>query len=216
MSVKPSISAIKAAQAVNYFLQESASDPQSVDGDRYLKLIKLLWAADRFSLRNFGREVTEDDYFAMPYGPVASKTYDLIKACKSGDEVDPRWTSESDASWWKEHFETRGYQIETIADPGSDYLSRADILMLETAYDHFRGVGRFKTANDISHIYPEWTRSFAPHAARSSFEIDSLDFFEDPENQLDPYFQVDPETLESARYFFNERQNLSVSIGIEL
>lgn len=216
MSVRPSISAIKAAQAVNFFLQESASDPQSVDGNMYLKLIKLLWAADRFSLRNFGSEVTEDNYSAMRYGPVASKTYNLIKACRLGDEVDSRWTSGSDGAWWKNHFETRDYGIESIADPGSDYLSRADILMLETAYNQFRGTDRFTTANNISHIYPEWTRSFVPHATRNSFEIDPLDFFDDPENQPDPYFEVDPETLESARYFFNVRQDLSTSIGIAL
>lgn len=216
MSVQPSISAIKAAQAVNFFLQESASDPRSVDGDMYLKLIKLLWAADRFSLRNFGSEVTEDHYSAMPYGPVASKTYSLILACKPGTSVDTRWTSEPDAQWWKEHFETRKYAINTVADPGSDYLSRADILMLETAYRHFRETGRFETASNISHIYPEWSKAFKPQASRKSFDIDTLDFFDDPETQLDPYFQVDPETLESARYFYNERQDLSKSIGIAL
>ncbi|MDK8718954.1 Panacea domain-containing protein [Corynebacterium pseudodiphtheriticum] len=216
MSVRPSISAVKAAQAVNFFLQESTSDPKSVDGNKYLKLIKLLWAADRFSLRNFGSEVTEDKYSAMPYGPVASKTYDLIKACKPGGEVHSRWRTESDGAWWKDHFETCDYEIESIADPGSDYLSRADILMLETAYNQFRGTNRFATANNISHIYPEWTRSFVPNVTRKSFEIDPLDFFDDPENQPDPYFEVDPETLESARYFFNVRQDLSTSIGIAL
>lgn len=216
MSVQASLSAIKAAQAVNFFLQQSASDPRSVDGDMYLKLIKLLWAADRFSLRNFGSEVTRDRYSALPYGPVASKTYNLMKACAPGAEVNSRWTSESDAAWWKEHFETQGYALGVISDPGSDYLSRADILMLETAYEHFRGTGRFETANDISHIYPEWTRSFVPNLAVRSFEIDPVNFFDDPDKGSDPYFQVDPEILESARYFFNERQDLSKSIGIAL
>lgn len=216
MSAQPSISAIKAAQAVNFFLQQSASDPRSVDGDKYLKLIKLLWATDRLSLRNFGNDVTGDHYSALRYGPVASGTYDLMKASKPGAKVDFRWISESDASWWKEHFETRGYALSAISDPGSDYLTPADILMLETAYDHFRQAGRFEAANDISHIYPEWKRSFVPNASVRSFDIDPVDFFDDPENQYDPYFQVDPETLESARYFFNERKELSESIGIAL
>ncbi|WP_462399161.1 Panacea domain-containing protein [Corynebacterium falsenii] len=216
MSVQPSISAVKTAQAVNFFLKESASDPRSVDGDTYLKLIKLLWAADRFSLRNFGIEVTGDHYSAMSYGPVASKAYNLILACQPGASVDTRWTSEADAQWWKEHFETRNYAMNTVADPGSDYLSRADILMLETAYSHFRDTGRFEVANNISHIYPEWSKAFKPQASRKSFDIDTLDFFDDPENQSDPHFHVEPEILESARYFFNERQDLSKSIGIAL
>lgn len=216
MSVQPSISAIKAAQAVSFFLQQDAADPRSRDGNMYLKLIKLLWASDRFSLRNFGSDVTGDHYSALPYGPVASGTYNLMKACKPGAEVNPRWTSETDASWWREHFETQEYALRLNSDPGSDYLSRADIMMLETAYAHFRETGRFETANNISHIYPEWTKAFVSNVAAKSFDIKPDHFFDDPENQSDPYFQVDSETLEAARYFFNERKKLSASIGIAL
>lgn len=218
MSAQPSVLAIKTAQAVNFFLQLSASDPLSVDGDKYLKLIKLLWAADRFSMRNFGNDVTGNHYSALRYGPVASETYDLMKVCTPGTEVDPRWLSESDALWWKEHFELRrdDYALGIISDLGSDYLSRADIDMLETAYTNFRKTGRFEAANDISHIYPEWKRSFKPNMVKGSFPIDPVDFFDDPENHRDRYFQVDPETLKSARYFFNERKELSKSIKIAL
>ncbi|WP_282958300.1 Panacea domain-containing protein [Corynebacterium phocae] len=182
----------------------------------YLKLIKLLWATDRLSLRNFGNDVTSDHYSALRYGPVASEAYNLMKVCKPDAEVDPRWTSESDALWWKEHFETQDYALVTISDPGSDYLSPADILMLETAYNLFRETGRFETVNNISHIYPEWEKAFKPSQAQRSFRINPVDFFDDPKGKHDPYFQVDPETLEAARYFFNERQELSKSLRIAL
>ncbi|QNP92571.1 SocA family protein [Corynebacterium zhongnanshanii] len=210
------MSAIKAAQAVNFFLEQNANDPQSVDGDQYLKLIKLLWAADRHSLRNFGSEVTEDHYFALPYGPVASETYDLMKACRQGAEMRPDTTSQSDTLWWREHFETRRYALHRLADPGSDHLSPADILMLEEAYVQFRESGGFETARNISHIYPEWTRAYDSRSSVRAFPIDLVDFFDDPENHEDQYFQVDPETLEAARYFYNERAALSSAIGIEL
>lgn len=216
VSVQPSTSAIKAAQAVNFFLQTNTSDPHSVDGNMYLKIIKLLWAADRLSLRNFGSGVTEDDYCAMKFGPVASNTYNLVKACKPNEEIDTRWVAGSDALWWKEHFETRDYSIQQIADLDSDYLSQADLLMLDKAYGLFRKTGRFETAHNISHIYPEWTRSFNPQSTVGSFPIDPLLFFEDPEDHQDRFFQVDPETLETARYFFDERSTLSESVGIAL
>lgn len=216
MSGQPSTVAIKAAQAVNFFLQESASDPNSVDGDKYLKLIKLLWAADRLSLRNFGRDITGDHYSALRYGPVASGTLDLMKACKPDAKLNNRWISDSDGLWWKEHFEAKKYTLGSISDPGSDYLSQADILMLETAYELFRETGRFEASENISHIYPEWTRAFKPYGPVRSYDINPVDFFDDPENQDDLYFKVDPEILESARYFFNERTQLSKSIGINL
>lgn len=216
MTAQPNIAAVKAAQAVNFFLEQSASDSRSVDGDKYLKLIKLLWATDRLSLRNFGNDVTGDHYSALPLGPVASETYNRMRACKLGAEVNSHWIPRADALWWREHYEIRGYALHTISDPGSDYLSRADILMLETAYKNFREVGRFEASNDISHIYPEWARAYVSNASTRSFAIDPVDFFDDPENQIDHYFQVDPDTLESARYFFNERRKLSMSIGIEM
>ena len=35
-----------------------------------LKLVKLIWAADRYHLRKYGRTVTDSEYFALPHGPV--------------------------------------------------------------------------------------------------------------------------------------------------
>ncbi|WP_158256125.1 Panacea domain-containing protein [Corynebacterium sp. 13CS0277] len=204
----PTFSAIKTAQALNFFLKESADDSKSRDGKKYLKLIKLLWAADRFSLRNFGTELTEDRYAALTYGPVASSTYNLIRACKPNEVPDPKWTSIVDAQWWKEHFETRDYDVAIISDPGTDHLSKADILMLEKAYEHFRSKGAFEAACDISHVYPEWTRAFVPNSEKKSFRIQTIDFFDDPENQPDEYFQVDPEVLKAAREHFVERNAL--------
>lgn len=214
----PSYSALKAAQALNFFLSESANDPEAIDGDSYLKLIKLLWAADRFSLRNFGHTVTGDRYAALNYGPVASHTYDLMKVCVPGKLLDSNWVKKEDGELWQAHFEKRpDYKIGLIADPGAGQLSPADVMMLERAYSHFRKTGRFEVANDISHIYPEWERAFPDKpGSQSSYPIEMADFFDDPSDKEDLHFQVDQETLEAARFFFNERKELSEAIGIPL
>ena len=43
------------------------------------KLIKLLWAADRYHVRHYGRLVSEGNYVAMRFGPVASLALDVAQ-----------------------------------------------------------------------------------------------------------------------------------------
>lgn len=217
MVTKPSLFAIKAAQATHFLMNQAASDPHSVDGNKYLKLVKLLWAADRHGLRNFGRGVTNDHYSALSFGPVASGTYDLIKACDPNNTT-ISWAAEADANFWREHFEKRrDYSLEIIGDPGSGYLSRADVMMLERAYESFRTAPRFDMSNDISHVYPEWGTAWkSKPISKKSAPIDSLKFFDDPVAAPDKYFQVEPDVLKAAKYFYTQRQNLSRDVGIEL
>ncbi len=43
-----------------------------------LKLIKLIFLADKYHLLKYGRTITEDDYYAMELGPVASIVKDIL------------------------------------------------------------------------------------------------------------------------------------------
>lgn len=47
-----------------------------------VKLIKLLWAADRYHLRAHGRMVSGTDYVAMVHGPVSSLALDVAQISK--------------------------------------------------------------------------------------------------------------------------------------
>lgn len=44
-----------------------------------MKALQLVYFADRYHLRKFGRPITNDEYFAMPYGPVASGAKDIAE-----------------------------------------------------------------------------------------------------------------------------------------
>ncbi|MGO1991979.1 MAG: Panacea domain-containing protein [Corynebacterium sp.] len=206
--------AIKTAQALNFLIQTSQGDSQSVDGTNILKLVKLLWAADRYSLRSVGSTVTGDRYSAMTYGPVASGTYSLLASTRPKAEISS-FVHPVDAEAWREMFQTVDHSVKVIGGLSDDELSAADIMMLEKAYAAFRGSAKFTMAEDISHRYPEWARHsrvLANH--KTSKPITMTDFFEDPEN--DPYFKQDEEVLEAARFFYNERQIISSDLGIAL
>ena len=48
------------------------------DADKY-QAVKFFYLADREHLNRYGRPITHEQYFALPYGPVASKAMDLLE-----------------------------------------------------------------------------------------------------------------------------------------
>jgi len=52
-----------------------------------LRILKLLYLADKLHLSRHGRFILRDRYVAMAFGPVASNTYDLMKEPAIGDFV---------------------------------------------------------------------------------------------------------------------------------
>lgn len=64
----------KTTQAALLFLEKNNKSMN------YMKLIKLLYLADRYALIHWERPLTGDNYVSMPLGPVVSQTYDMIKS----------------------------------------------------------------------------------------------------------------------------------------
>jgi uncharacterized phage-associated protein len=63
----------KAADAAAFLLQLHGGTMN------HMRLIKLLYAAERESLKRFNRPIVGDRYVSMDHGPVVSGVYDLIK-----------------------------------------------------------------------------------------------------------------------------------------
>src|SRR5205823_7945137 len=82
----------------------------------YLKLIKLLYLADREALIEWGRPITTDRYVSMEHGPVVIRIYDLIMAKTQADVG---------VIWGKHISKPRDYKVSLVEDAGGDELSRA-------------------------------------------------------------------------------------------
>jgi uncharacterized phage-associated protein len=65
----------KTIQAIAAFLHFHGSKEMS-----YLRMLKLLYLADRESLKETGRTITGDRVVAMEHGPVPSCAYHLLEA----------------------------------------------------------------------------------------------------------------------------------------
>lgn len=48
------------------------------NADKY-QAVKFFYLADREHMNRYGRPITQEEYFALPYGPVASKAMDLLE-----------------------------------------------------------------------------------------------------------------------------------------
>jgi uncharacterized phage-associated protein len=161
-------------------------------------LMKLLWAADRYHVRKYGRLITNPDYVAMKHGPAHST------AKRIADEVE---FPEPYDSYAKSHIRKEAeYFAKAVGEVDIKKLSQTDIEALEFALKHFGTMDKWKL-RDLTHIYPEWAKH-EELAKVTSVAIDPLDFFENPAMKNDP-FALDADHLEAAKERFTRSQNIA-------
>lgn len=130
----------KAAQAAAYLLR--------LRGGRlpYLKLIKLLYLADRKALIETGVPITGDRMVAMPHGPVLSQILDFINQ-----------TTPAEASaWFRYVSEPVNYDVCLLEpDPDFDALSAYDREVLDAIDEQYGAMEKW-ALRDLCHQLPEW------------------------------------------------------------
>ena len=140
----------KTAAAAGVLLQEAGGRME------YLRLIKLLYLADRESWRQFNRPITGDEYVAMKYGPVLRQTFDLVK-------------TEPEEGPWARTIEREGpFHLRLKAEPDLGPLSDAEIEILKGAHRLYSQVSQWKL-NELTHPFPRVERPgqlLEPHLAR--------------------------------------------------
>jgi len=131
----------KATQAAAQFLKLRGG-PMS-----YVKLIKLLYLADREALIRWGRPVTTDSYLSMDSGPVLSRIYDLIRNEPSPSAV---------RIWDKFISGPEEYEVHLLGDPGCGELSPAERQLIDEVFRQHGRDSRWALV-DYSYGLPEWT-----------------------------------------------------------
>ena len=129
----------KATQAAA-FLLGLHQEPMS-----HLRLIKLLYLADRQSLIEIASTITGDRFLSMAHGPVLSRCLDLIQKPLRGEP-----------SYWNEHIERDGVRtVALLADPGWESLSEYETTILERVFERYRSETDWQIV-DHTHALPEW------------------------------------------------------------
>lgn len=112
----------------------------------YLKLLKLLYLADRRALLAHGRPITFDRYVSMDHGPVLSQTYNLIV----GEEQ-----PEAPSYWRRYISEPVNYEVALRGEAPSGALSPVQEQILDEVFDEFGHMGRWDLVR-LMHTLPEW------------------------------------------------------------
>ena len=106
----------------------------------YLRLIKLLYLADRKSIDQAGHPIVGGNYVSMDHGPVISEVLNLVKG---SDEI------------WSSVFRKCDYDVELVGEPDLGPLSLRDIELLEEAVMCAAMLDRWKL-RDFTHTLQEW------------------------------------------------------------
>lgn len=108
----------------------------------YMRLIKLIYLADRESLHRFGRPIVGGRYVAMKLGPVTSEVLDAIK-CES-------------AGPWGEVVAREGFEVRLRRELEIQMLSDADVEILKETAELFRRLDQWALSRLTHDALPEW------------------------------------------------------------
>lgn len=173
-------------EAVHYILQKLSKSHKT-------KIIKLLFIADKYHLLKYGRTITGDVYFALPFGPVGSNIKDFVNF--NADSL-----SKEELSELKKYFrQTADGQLEiSSAIDNYEFLSESDKEVLDAVVQHF-GNWNVRKLNAYTHKHPEWKKYEKEFnkGYSSRFPIKKEEMLSIPEN--DNFFQFDEEHVNQSK-----------------
>lgn len=135
----------KAAQVIAYLALQAGG---RID---VLKVVKLVYLADRDSLKTWGAPILDEQHVSMPHGPVNSSTYSYL----NGEH-------DLTACGWADYLEDQANHvvgvIEGVTVDTLDELSDADIQSLDAVWSQFKHMTKWQIrdwTHDRSNV-PEW------------------------------------------------------------
>jgi len=124
----------------------------------YMKLLKLLYLAEREGLVKWGETMSGDKFVSMPHGPVMSSTYDLLQ---NRDTI------------WNDFINSEAnYEVsikDSVVEEDLDELSVAEVKILDSIFEQFGAMDRWEIRDYTHNFCKEWQDPDG-----SSFPIDPM------------------------------------------
>lgn len=166
----PRFKETKATQAAGELLRREGGDMN------YMKLVKLLYLVDRASLIRRARPVTFDKFVSLDYGPVPSKTLDLINY---------GWLPDTDSGYWSRYISPPAdFRVHLREECPQDELSETEHQLLAQVYAEYGNLDEWELV-DLVHELPEWEdpegsaipidyRDILKRAGRTDIEVEEI------------------------------------------
>lgn len=117
-------------------------DPMDV-----LRLLKLLYIADREALQERGCPIVGGHTVAMNHGPLHSEIYDLIKG------------SYFKSPEWQKFIKGNRQTLSMVAAPGIEQLSTYEIEKLNEVTERYSQMDTW-SLSELTHTFEEWIKNF--------------------------------------------------------
>ncbi|HUU17843.1 MAG TPA: Panacea domain-containing protein [Sedimentisphaerales bacterium] len=128
-----------------------------------LKLVKLIFYADRKHLALYGRPIVGGSYVAMQHGPVSSELLNYINSATETANMP---------------FINQSLHVLTKAPVDEEYFSESDIQVLQHI-DKVYGVHDRFTLRDLTHKLQAWRKNYPNPEENTSYPLPYVDFFDD-------------------------------------
>lgn len=150
-------SAKKFAQVAAYFLMREGGT------SAYMKVLKLMYLADRRYMQLYNDSITGDRAVSMPHGPVLSRVYELM----NGSAMDLNW-----AGWIAPNGRYDLRVVDGHTPEELDEIQGSEFAILDEIYRSFGHLNQYQL-RDFTHEHcPEWSD---PHG--SSYPISAGEVF---------------------------------------
>lgn len=121
----------------------------------FYSFLKLLYIAERLSLKETGAPLTSDTLIAMDEGPLPDIAYNCIKG-----------TAER-CSFWQAHIhkEREGYALSVTRDPGDSDLCDYEVQLLQRVAKEY-GNKTWQEIRALTHEFAEYKKNYVEDTSR--------------------------------------------------
>jgi len=185
----------KATQMLNFLALKDSGKMNK------LKALKLVYFADRYHLRQYGRPISNDRYLAMNFGPVASSCKDLAEMSD--------FLGTEEKKYAEQFLQPDGHDYCSKSGLDRSEFSETDLEALEFVWREYGARGEFDLA-ELTHAFPEWKQ----HEARLESPTESRvtmrysDFLQNPAPGVDALPPLSEEEQEDLRQQLEELHSI--------
>lgn len=128
---------LKAAQVAAHLIERHGGTLN------YMKLVKLMYLADRAALLSLGAPITGDRTFSLKHGTILSEVLNLVRGV-------------STAQIWSRYVGHHvGYDVSALESPDMRALSEEELVILEQTDKEYGGMTPWEL-RQFTHGLPEW------------------------------------------------------------